>query len=186
MPSATPSLDQTLSLRDVAWQFDDLSPPPRRGGCRRRKLQSGDRLVGRSGQTASADRVRSADGRTNSQGREGGRSPSHIADPATVRPPDHSRLRGESAPPHAGDPHENEPSAVVVGVARDHVSRPPSGRDRSRILGFMTGSQAVGSFGKCQSVALSDPGRRGSGPALIGAPEHGGVCIAEGVRDRRV
>jgi hypothetical protein len=73
MTPATYSLDQTLPLQDVARQFDDLTAPARRDAGPLCKLQSADRLVGKSAQDASADRRWSALGHTNPVRHDNGR-----------------------------------------------------------------------------------------------------------------
>jgi hypothetical protein len=84
MAPATYTLDQSFPLQDIARQFDDFAPPPRRDAGPLGKLQSADRLVGKSAQDASADRRWSVHGQTSPIHHDGGRSPSNVAAPATV------------------------------------------------------------------------------------------------------
>ncbi|SEH80954.1 hypothetical protein SAMN02799636_03973 [Methylobacterium sp. 275MFSha3.1] len=60
MTVATHSFDQTFTLQDTARQFDDLAPSARCDAGPLGKLQSADRLVGKSGEDAGTDRKLSA------------------------------------------------------------------------------------------------------------------------------
>jgi hypothetical protein len=73
MTPAPDSLDQSFPLQDVACQLDDLASPLRRDAGPLGKLQSADRLVGKSAQDASADRRRSIQEHTNPIRHDGGR-----------------------------------------------------------------------------------------------------------------
>ena len=84
MTSATYSLDQTFALQDAAREFDDLAPPPRRDAGPLRKLQSADRLVGKSGEDAGTDRGWSVHGHTSPIRHKSGGVPPNVAAPVTV------------------------------------------------------------------------------------------------------
>lgn len=86
MASATHSFDQAFILQDVARQFHDLTPAPRRDASPLGKLQSAHGLVGKNIKDAGTEWGLSAHDHTNPMRHENSKLPSIVAASATVLP----------------------------------------------------------------------------------------------------